>query len=219
MEKFIVLCDHDLRWCEELEAELTDENIYIDCADSIDDIENTFPDSCIDIIVCSAMEFSSSIEYEGFDSLYRYILEKNISILVIADEYSETDELTALNFGCFDYQLRSASIKAVAQRIRNRLAEANNRNKLYFDNATNSIYLDGESVKLTKLENAVLKLLISYKGNVVKKEVILQRVWGEAFKGNVRVIDTVVKQLRKKLSGYNVKIVTHYGRGVSINFK
>ncbi len=219
MDRFIVLCDHDLSWDTKLEEELSSEDITIDYTDDIGDIENMFPDTSIDIIICSDIELVSFIEYESLDNLCKYIAKKGVSVLVIADKYSETDELNALKLGCFDYQLRTAPIKSIAQRIRNRLTETSYRKRLYFDNATDSVYADGKLVKFTKRETAVLKLLLINKNNIVSKEIILQKIWGADFKGNIRVIDTVIKQLRKKLSCYNVKIVTHYGKGLSINFR
>lgn len=219
MDRFIVLCDHDLSWDTKLEEELSSEDITIDYTDDIGDIENMFPDTSIDIIICSDIELVSFIEYESLDNLCKYIAKKGVSVLVIADKYSETDELNALKLGCFDYQLRTAPIKSIAQRIRNRLTETSYRKRLYFDNATDSVYADGKLVKFTKRETAVLKLLLINKNNIVSKEIILQKIWGADFKGNIRVIDTVIKQLRKKLSYYNVKIVTHYGKGLSINFR
>lgn len=208
MDRFIVLCDHDLLWDIKLEEEFNSENICISYADDIDDICNVFPDTNIDIIICSAMEFFSFTEYG-------YIIKKGISVFVVADEYSEADEFNALKAGCFDYQLRTAPIKVIAQRIKNRLAETSHKKKLYFDSAAGSIYPDRELASLTKRESAVLKVLLSNEGIPIEKKIILQKVWGENFKGNIRVIDTVIKQLRKKLSGYNIKIITHYGRGVS----
>lgn len=219
MDRFIVLCDHDLSWDAKLKEELSSENIVIDHADDIDDIENTFPDTSIDIIICSDIELDNFIEYKSLDNLCEYIAKKGVSVLIIADKYSETDELNALKLGCFDYQLRTAPIKSIAQRIRNRLTEISYGKRLYFDNATDNLYSDGKLVQFTKRETAVLKLLILNKNYIVPKETILQKVWGADFKGNIRVIDTVIKQLRKKLSYYNVKIITHYGKGISINFR
>lgn len=216
MDRFIVLCDHDFIWDKKLKKELDSENISIGYADSIDDIESIFSGSIVDIIICSAIEFCFT-DYEDTSCLYN-ILNNGISVMVIADEYSESDELNALRLGCFDYQLRSASVKTVAQRIRNRLSQTSNQKRLYFNNNADSIYSDVELPKLTKRENAVLKVLLSNEGSTVQKSVILQKVWGNDFKGNIRVIDTIVKQLRQKLSGYNVKIITHYGIGVSLKF-
>lgn len=219
MERFIVLCDHDLSWDAKLKEELSSENIVIDHADDIDDIENTFPDTSIDIIICSDTELANFIEYESLDNLYGYIAKKGVSVLIIADKYSEIDELNALKLGCFDYQLRTAPIKSIAQRIRNRLTETSYEKRLYFDNATDNVYSDGKLVQFTKRETAVLKLLLLNKNYIVPKEIILQKVWGADFKGNIRVIDTVIKQLRKKLLYYNLKIITHYGKGISVNFR
>ncbi len=70
-------------------------------------------------------------------------------------------------------------------------------------------------MKLTKREKDVLYILLSNKGIPVEKNVILHEIWGNGFTGSSRVIDTVVKQLRKKLSGSNIQIITYYGRGIS----
>jgi len=65
----------------------------------------------------------------------------------------------------------------------------------------------------------VLDILLCNKGLPVAKEIILKEVWGKGFSGSIRVIDTVIKQLRQKLAGYNIQIITYYGRGISIEIQ
>ncbi|MDE6616593.1 MAG: winged helix-turn-helix domain-containing protein, partial [Lachnospiraceae bacterium] len=90
------------------------------------------------------------------------------------------------------------------------------QNNIYYDMASKDIFTDGNMVNLTKREREVLYILACNKGIPVSKDIILAEVWGNSFNGNIRVIDTVIKQLRQKLSGCNVKITTHYGRGISL---
>ena len=71
-------------------------------------------------------------------------------------------------------------------------------------------------VNLTNRERGVLYILACNKGIPVSKDIILKEVWGNSFNGNMRVIDTIIKQLRKKLQNSNIKIITHYGRGISV---
>ncbi len=215
MDSSIVLCGHDLLWCTALKKEFENENIFICHADGIEDIENIFSYINTDIIVCSIEEFYNFTETLPAGGLRRYITTNKTSILVIADFYSANDEMAVLTQGCFDYQLRNAPIQAIAQRIRNRLADKPHNKNIYYDNITKDIYSDGCLVKLTKREKDVLYILLSNKGIPVEKNVILHEIWGNGFTGSSRVIVTVVKQLRKKLSGSNIQIITHYGRGIS----
>lgn len=214
MESSIILCDHDLLWDTELKKELTNENIFIGHADSIEDI---FPFITIGIIVCSFDEFYNFIECKS--SLDMHNAWSKTSILAIADDYSASDELTALSLGCFDYQLRTVPVQIIAQRIRNRIADISLDKKIYYDKDTKDIYTDGCLINLTRRERDVLDILLCNKGLPVAKEIILKEVWGKGFSGSIRVIDTVIKQLRQKLAGYNIQIITYYGRGISIEIQ
>lgn len=215
MDSSIVLCDHDVIWDTALKQEFENENIFICHADGIEDIENIFSYVNTDIIICSIEEFYNFTENLPDNGLARYIANNKISVLVIADTYSASDEMAALTQGCFDYQLRTAPVQIVAQRIRNRLADKLHAKNIYYDNITKDIYSNGCLVKLTKREKDVLYILLSNKGIPVGKDIILHKIWGDSFTGSIRVIDTVVKQLRKKLSGSNIQIITHYGMGIS----
>ncbi len=219
MDNSIVLCDHDLLWDLSLKRELASENIFISHADSaedISDIGNIFPFVTTDIIVCSVEEFYNFIEYKKERKTDSLPANGKVSILAIADSYSASDEFAVLNMGCFDYQLRTVPVKIIAQRIRNRLIDISQCRQVYYSKKSKSIYTEGHLIKLTKREKAVLYVLLCNKDAIMPKEVILKEVWGENFHGSIRVIDTIIKQLRKKLSGYNIQIITHYGYGISI---
>ncbi len=218
MDRSIVLCDHDLLWDTRLKKELADEDIFIGHADSIEDIGmagNIFPSATAGVIVCSVEEFYNFIECKSRLDMHH----AEGKILAIADNYSASDELAALSLGCFDYQLRTVPVQIIAQRIRNRIADISPGRKIYYNKDTKDIYKDGCLIKLTRRERGVLDILLCNKGMPVAKEIILKEVWGKGFNGSIRVIDTVIKQLRHKLKGYNVQIITYYGRGISIEIQ
>ncbi|MCI9079766.1 MAG: response regulator transcription factor [Lachnospiraceae bacterium] len=218
MDSSIILCGHDLLWDAELKKEFAGENIFITYADSTEDaIINTsiFPFVNTSVIVCPVGEFLDFIEY--IPDKTGYNARRNIPpVLAIAVNYSADDELAALKSGCFDYQLKTAPVKAVAQRIRNKLSDMPQNSNIYYDMAAKDIFTDGHLVNLTKREREVLYILVCNKGIPVSKNIILKEVWGNSFNGNIRVIDTIIKQLRQKLSGCNLQIITHYGRGISL---
>ena len=72
------------------------------------------------------------------------------------------------------------------------------------------IYKEKE-LKLTTLEFNLLLLLVQNKGKCFQREEILQSVWGEDYFGNDRVVDDLVRRVRKKLS--KLKIEAVYGSG------
>lgn len=65
---------------------------------------------------------------------------------------------------------------------------------------------NGEEVKLTTKEILIIKLLYENRGRVVTRDMILDSVWGNEYVGEDRLIDTHIKNIRKKLG--NELIVT-----------
>ncbi|MBQ5822364.1 MAG: winged helix-turn-helix domain-containing protein, partial [Selenomonadaceae bacterium] len=59
---------------------------------------------------------------------------------------------------------------------------------------------DGASVLLTYKEYELLRLLMVNRGIVLRREQILNKVWGYDYEGETRTIDMHIKQLRHKLS-------------------
>jgi Transcriptional regulatory protein, C terminal len=70
--------------------------------------------------------------------------------------------------------------------------------KLEFARDRREIVLGGRAIELTPLEAQVLAELIDSAPAVVRREVLIERIWRRAFVGS-NVVDTVVRTLRKKL--------------------
>ena len=59
----------------------------------------------------------------------------------------------------------------------------------------------------------VLKFMIENEHRVLSREAILDSVWGMDYYGDYRTVDTIVKQLRKKLTDKHNYIRSVYGVG------
>jgi DNA-binding response OmpR family regulator len=58
----------------------------------------------------------------------------------------------------------------------------------------------GQSVlPLTRLEFDLLNLLLTNAGRVLRRERLLEQVWGYDFVGDTRAVDSAIKRLRAKL--------------------
>ena len=75
--------------------------------------------------------------------------------------------------------------------------------------------LKGKKIKnLTKKEGDILNLLCASSGNVIKREVILNEIWGDDNYFNGRSLDVFITKLRKYLSEEkSVRIENIHGIG------
>lgn len=86
-----------------------------------------------------------------------------------------------------------------------------------FDVAKRLLYLNGESVKLTKKESYLLVFLASNVGKSLIRKEILTAIWKEDTYTNSRSMDVYICKIRKLLSkDSNILIVNIHGRGFRI---
>ena len=70
-------------------------------------------------------------------------------------------------------------------------------------------------IKLTTLEFDLLLLLVENRNKCFSREEILDAVWGKDYFGTDRVVDDLVRRLRKKMPKLNVNAVYGYGYRLS----
>ena len=71
--------------------------------------------------------------------------------------------------------------------------------------------MGASDVELTSKEFEILEVLIRNKGRVLKRENLLNTVWGYDFYGDARVIDTHIKNIRHKLGVDYIKTIRGVG--------
>ena len=61
------------------------------------------------------------------------------------------------------------------------------------------VFVDDKSVSLTAREFEILKLLLENQGRVFSRETLLNRIWNYDFFGDEKIVNTHIKNIRKKL--------------------
>lgn len=90
--------------------------------------------------------------------------------------------------------------------------------KYHFDHENLLLKYDDEDKTLTQMEADILKYLCLRKGEVVKRNEILEAVWGEDDYFSGRSLDVFISKLRKYLSSdEHVKISNYHGVGFKLN--
>lgn len=183
-----------------------------------DEIKNTIPK----LILLDIM-----LPDEDGLSVLKHLREKSktkdIPVIMLTAKGSEFDKVTGLDMGADDYIAKPFGMTELISRIRAvlRRYEKTQTNKiykvgeLYVNPAKHIIEVSGESVTLSYKEYSLLMVLLEAEGNVVERETLLTKVWGE-FYAESRTLDVHIRKLRVKLGTAGNMIETVKGIGYKI---
>jgi DNA-binding response OmpR family regulator len=89
--------------------------------------------------------------------------------------------------------------------------------KFQFNEQTSELFLGSETIELSSKEAQLLSLLNEHLNLTIKKEVLLNKVWGDEGDYVGRTLDVFISKLRKKLEGDdNIKISNVRGVGYKL---
>ena len=131
---------------------------------------------------------------------------KNIPVIMITAKGSEFDKVTGLDMGADDYIAKPFGMTELCSRVRAVLRRYENTNKvkdykigdLYVNPEKHIIEVAGKEINLSFKEYSLLMVLLEAEGNVVSRDTLLTRVWGE-FYDESRTLDVHIRKLRIKL--------------------
>ncbi|MBI3210730.1 MAG: winged helix-turn-helix transcriptional regulator [Candidatus Solibacter usitatus] len=85
---------------------------------------------------------------------------------------------------------------------------------LVFDFHNSSAYVDLREIILTRKEHELMGLLVNNTGEIVPRDVLLERIWGYGRDIRTRTLDVHIRRLRKKLFPYGDSYIeTVFGVG------
>ena len=149
---------------------------------------------------------------------------ENVPVIFTSARDQELDKIFGLELGSDDYMTKPYSSKELVLRVNNiikRVYKSDNKINIinYEDYIINldkrKVEQDKKNIKLTTLEFDLLVLLLKNKGKCFTREEILSEVWGNDYFGTDRVVDDLIRRLRKKLPKLNIEAVYGYGYRLS----
>ena len=146
---------------------------------------------------------------------------QELPVIMLTAKDSEYDKVTGLDMGADDYISKPfgmteliARIKALLRHSRRSAKEtsAYTLGSLYVDPKKHIIRVDGADVQLSYKEYSLLMALLEADGNVVTRDALLTKVWGECYDES-RTLDVHIRKLRVKLgeAGELIKTVKSIG--------
>ena len=162
-------------------------------------------------------------DISGYD-LIKEIRNKdpNVPVIFTSARDQDLDKILGLELGSDDYITKPYSSKELVLRVNNIIKRVYGRDieTLSYDNyqvflEKRIVKYDNKEIKLTTLEFDLLTLLLKNKNKVFSREEILNSVWGEDYFGNDRVVDDLIRRLRKKMPKLNIGSIYGFGYRLS----
>ena len=144
------------------------------------------------------------------------------AVLMLTDRDSVEDRVAGLDAGADDYLVKPfdfselmARLRALGRRSSQKIQqEIMELGKLTVDRTSKLLKKGGQVIQLSPREFQLFDLLLQNKGNVVPRDIILDRVWGMETDVSTNNIDSYMKLLRKKLEQADGGIAINTVRGV-----
>jgi DNA-binding response OmpR family regulator len=188
--------------------------------DDYDTIEAKDGEEALDLLFDSKEEVDLIIldvmmpKYDGWyvlESIREYMTTPVVMLTARSDEY---DQLKGFKLGADDYVTKPFSPSVLMARINKILnkdindVESLDFGVIHMDLASRQVYIEKEKIDLTPKEFELLRYFINNKGLALSRDKILNAVWNYDYFGDLRTVDTHIKQLRAKLKDYAFYIST-----------
>jgi DNA-binding response OmpR family regulator len=153
---------------------------------------------------------------DGFEVCRILRQEMNTPILMLTARDDEIDRVIGLELGADDYLTKPFSMREFLARVKAQLRRTRILREefesevtlvkeiLKFDNLSldltrREVLLDDRPLALKPKEFDLLLFLARHRGQVLSRELIMERVWGWEFSGGSRTVDVHVRWLREKI--------------------
>ena len=153
---------------------------------------------------------------DGFDMLPALRAATDAPIVMLTARGEIEDRVRGLELGADDYIAKPFHLAEVLARLRAHLRRRAVPDRVLrisdvaLDRGARTVTRNGRSVPLTPREYELLELFLRHPGEVLSKELILERLWGYAFDDNL--VEVYVGYLRRKL-GEPILLHTLRGAG------
>ena len=146
---------------------------------------------------------------------------KDIPVIMVTAKSAEYDIVKGLDHGADDYVTKPFGIIELISRIKAVLRRSKKQEQseklqvgnIKIDLTKHEVKVDGETIILTLKEFELLKCFMLHPDIVIKRERLLEEVWGYGFVGETRTLDVHIRTLRQKLGRTGDMIQTVRGVG------
>lgn len=187
--------------------------------------------------ICKTQDFDIIImdimmpELDGFSACREIRKTKKTPIIMLSARGEEYDRINGFETGIDDYVVKPFSPKELMLRVdaimrrmsaaKGPAAEPGNDcftcKGLTVDFTARTVSIEGQRIEMSPKEYDLLFYMVKNRGVALTRNTLIEKIWGYAYDGDDRTLDTHIKLMRKNLGDYARFIVTL--RGVGYRFE
>ena len=170
-------------------------------------------------------------DMDGFEVCRRIRAgNSKIGIIMLTARTQEMDKVTGFMTGADDYVTKpfspaelTARIDALYRRIGGDMMDDGEIQQPPFvlNTRKRTLEKNGQRIKLTQVEYAIMKMFMENPGKALSREEILKFVWGETYLGELKIVEVNIRRLRVKIEDEPTSpafITTIWGYGYKWEF-
>lgn len=158
-------------------------------------------------------------DISGYDIIKKLReIDNYVPVIFTSARDKELDKIIGLELGSDDYITKPYSPKELVLRVGNiiRRVYSKDNQKITYKDYTIDIekrmaFIGKEDLNLTTLEFDLLYMFVTNKQKSFSRDDILNNIWGENYFGTDRVVDDLVRRLRKKMPLLDINTIYGYG--------
>lgn len=207
----ILVCDDDKEIVEAIEIYLMQEGYNVFKAFNGKEALDILKKEEIHLIILDLM----MPELDGIHTTMEIRKESSIPIIILSAKSQDADKILGLNIGADDYVTKPFNPLELVARVKSALrryttlgsmnSEQEEPEKIYrtgglmVNDDRKEVTVDGESVRLTRIEYNILLLLIQNKGKVFSIDQIYEKIWKEEAFFADNTVTVHIRHIREKI--------------------
>lgn len=218
--KRILIAEDDPDIAELLSAYLREDGYQPECAfDGLMAVD-LFREGKFDLVLLDVM----LPKIDGFGVCELIRRESGVPVIMLTALDGEREQLKGFDLEIDDYVTKPFSMPVLLRKIgavlrRSGASKENGESlkykKLQLDLSAYEARMSGELLELTQKEFEILRELISSPGRVQRREMLLQKLWEYDYLGDERIVDSHIKNLRRKIGEDYIETVRGVGYRVA----
>ncbi len=164
-------------------------------------------------------------EVDGFTACEKIREFSDVPIILLTAKSDDMDKLMGFDYGADDYLTKpfnilelKARIKALLRRANRSTSQANQLTigPISLDLHSRNAYRNGILTELTAKEFDMIEFLMRNPNRVYSREMLLDTIWAQDYRSDIRTVDVHIRRLREKLENNPAEpqyIMTKWGVG------
>jgi len=158
-------------------------------------------------------------DINGYDIIKKIKEENPVPVIFISARDQEFDRIIGLELGSDDYITKPFAMRELLLRVNNiikrvygnKQSSVKHYANYMIDTKKRLVFYNELPISLTSKETDMILLLLENINISFTREQLLNNIWGDDYFGSDRVVDDLIKRIRKKMPEYRIETIYGYG--------